>query len=457
MEEHFKREWSMGDFLRFVTPSILSIITISFYMVVDGLFVSRYAGPLALAAMNIIMPLFSFCFGIGIMVAAGSSAIIGIELGEGNRDGANRHFSLAFASLVVVAVIILVMLKGVGVERISRLLGATETLLPYCAVYLKAFGVGLAVVVLQIFFEFFIRLDGKPVWAFYITLAGGFTNILLDYLLIVRLDMGLHGAGVASAAGIGLSGAMGVFYFLKRSVSLTFTRPTLDVPFLRDTVLNGSSEMISEIASGVKTLVFNLVIITYAGEKGVAALSIIMYLYFMLSSLYIGLSMGVAPVLSFNYGARNVEKLKGLIGHSFRVIGVTSLVTFVLTWVWGGQVIRLFAEGQPVVTAVAEGGLQIVTFTFLINGLTIFSSAFFTAMNNGKISALLTFLRTFVFTLGFVWFLPRVMGLPGVWLSVPAAELATLAVCLWFARAYQGVYLAPGCGREPLATRVSKA
>ncbi|SCY72508.1 putative efflux protein, MATE family [Desulfoluna spongiiphila] len=457
MEEHFKREWSMGDFLRFVTPSILSIITISLYMVVDGLFVSRYIGSLALAAMNIIMPLFSFCFGIGIMVAAGSSAIIGIELGEGHRDRANRHFSLAFVSLVVVAVAILVLLKGVGVERISRLLGATDTLLPYCSVYLKAFGAGLAAVVLQIFFEFFIRLDGKPVWAFYITLAGGFTNILLDYLLIVRLDMGLHGAGVASATGIGLSGVIGAFYFLKRSVSLTFTRPKLDVLFLRNTVLNGSSEMVSEIASGVKTLVFNLVIITYAGEKGVAALSIIMYLYFLLSSLYIGLSMGVAPVLSFNYGARNVEKLKGLIAHSCRVIGVTSLATFVFTWVWGGQVIRLFAEGQPEVTALAQGGLRIVAFTFLLNGISIFCSAFFTSVNNGKISALLTFLRTFVFTLGFVWLLPPMLGISGIWLSVPAAELATLAVSLWFARAYRGVYLSPGCGREAVTVGVSKA
>ncbi|MCG8529576.1 MAG: hypothetical protein MI749_02805, partial [Desulfovibrionales bacterium] len=265
MKDLFEKKWHTLDFIRFITPSVLGIITISLYMVVDTVFVARYAGAMAMAAVNMVMPLFSFCFSIGIMMAAGASAIVGIELGEKNRAGAQAHFSLAFFFLVAMAALTLVFFHGVGMVPMARMLGATEALLPHCQAYLEAYQLGLATVMLQIFFEFFIRLDGKPIWAFYVTLVGGLTNVALDYLLIVHFDMGVRGAGIASAAGIIISVATGCLYFLKYSKTLNFKLPAWDPSFLGRAMVNGSSEMVNDLASGVKTLVFNFILIRYAG------------------------------------------------------------------------------------------------------------------------------------------------------------------------------------------------
>ncbi|MCG8566282.1 MAG: MATE family efflux transporter [Desulfobacterales bacterium] len=443
MEDVFEKKWGALEFIRFITPSVLGIITISLYLAVDAVFVARYAGAMAMAAVNMIMPLFSLCFSVGIMMAAGASALVGIELGEKRQERAQGHFSLAFFFLAAMAALALLAFQLIGMTPIARMLGATDTLLPHCAAYLEAYRFGLAAIMIQIFFEFFIRLDGKPIWSFYVTLAGGLTNLVLDYILIVHFDMGIRGAGIASAVGTTISALIGCFYFLKRSKSLKFTRPTWDLCFIRNAMVNGSSEMVNDLAAGVKTLVFNLILIRYAGENGVAAMAILMSLFFLMSSFYIGLSMGISPVISYNYGSRNFAKIRELLGHSATVMAAGALVSFLLARYQGSTIIAIFTKGNPQVTALAESGMGIFAFTFLINGFVMYSSSFFTAVNNGKISALIAFLRSFVFTLGFVWFLPSVWGITGIWLSVPAAELATLAVAAWFSRRYWGVYVAP--------------
>ncbi len=443
MEELSGKKWSPLDFIKFITPSVLSIISISLYMVVDAVFISRYAGSNALASVNIIMPLFSLCFGIGLMVAAGASAIIGIELGENKKHLANKHFTTAFIFLLVVMGLIVLIAQSIGMEGLSLMLGATETLLPGCINYLDIFIFGIAAVVLQIFFEFFIRLDGKPIWAFYTTIAGGLTNISLDYYLIVELNMGVHGAGIASALGISVAGLVGILYFIFKSDNLKFVTPSLDFKFLIDTMINGSSEMVSELSTGVKTFVFNIIIIKYAGEDGVAAMAILMHLFFLLSSFYIGLSMGVSPVISFNYGSKNFEKIREVLYYSVLITVVVSVITFIIGIFWGDIAIMIFSKGQDSVIKIAEEGMQIFAFIFLMNGINILASAFFTSVNNGKISAMISFLKSFVFTLSFVVILPEMFGLRGVWLSVPVAELATVFVSFFFIFKYWYVYVSP--------------
>lgn len=443
MKELFSRPWSRKDFIKFISPSALSILSISLYMAVDAVFISRFVGTFAMAAVNIIMPLYCFALGIGIMVASGSSAIIGIELGEEKHEAANGHFSFIFTFLFTVFLLIILSGYLIGVERLSCWLGATDKLLPYCVDYLNIFLLGIGALVLQMFFEFTIRLDGKPSWAFYTSLVGGGTNIILDYLLIVRWNMGIEGAAIASASGIFVSCLFGASYFLFNRSTLKPVRPLIDFRFLFDSMINGSSEMVSELSSGVKTLVFNYIIIKYAGEAGVAAMSIVMYMFFLLSSLYIGLCMGVSPVISFNFGGRNFEKIRELLSMSVQLTLFTAILAFSVCFFYGDFLVLVFAKGQEQVIILAEGAMSIIAVSFLVNGINILGSAFFTSVNNGKISALMSALRTFVFTLGFVAILPIFMGINGVWLSIPAAEVTSLLVTFYFMMKYRGVYLFP--------------
>ncbi|CAG34925.1 MATE family efflux transporter [Desulfotalea psychrophila] len=448
MNSFFSRPWSKFDFIKFVTPSILSLVSISLYMAVDAIFISRFIGTLAMAAVNIIMPLFSISIGIGVMVATGASATIGIELGQGKRDRANAHFSFVFCFLFLVFIGLIISQWAIGPERLALWLGASKLLLPYCVQYLNIFLFGISALVLQMFFEFFMRLDGKPSWALYSSLLGGATNILLDYILIVRYGMGVDGAAIASCAGIFISCLNGAIYFLFKAKTLRFIRPLIDWPFLFRSMFNGFSEMVTEIAAAVQTLVFNYLMLGYAGEAGVAAMSILMHLYFLMSSLYIGLGMGVSPLISFNYGCRNPGKISELLTRAIQLTLFFALFSFAMAFCFGDNLIQIFAKGQVSVVHIAEGGIKIIAFSFLLNGMNILASAFFTSVNNGKISTLISSLRTFVFILGFALLLPPLIGVTGIWLSLPMAELSTLLISLFFMKKYRQHYLLPATTGE---------
>lgn len=432
MEALFSRKWSLGDYLKFVTPSILSMISVALYMVVDALFIARFVGPLAMASMNIIMPFFSVSMGIGIMMSAGASAIIGIELGKGEKARANAFFSLTFAFLLALAAALVLVSLRVGPGNISSMLGASAQLLEYSTDYLSVFVFGIGMILIQIFFEYFMRLDGKPAWALYTTLGAGITNIIFDYIFIVHFDMGIQGGAFASVSGTVVAIAIGLFYFNSKNRVLRFTMPSFELRFLSSAMLNGSSEMVSQISAGVKTLAFNYVIIQYAGEYGIAAMAIFLNMYFLLSSFHMGLAMGVAPVLSFNYGQRNFAKMRELMKTSLLVTMAASLASYMIAIWFGGNIIDLFAKGNSKVIRIAENGLAIFAVTFLMEGLCIFISGFFTSVGNGKLSAVVSFLKTFVFTLGFVFLLPPLMGMDGVWLSVPLSEGAALLISIYF-------------------------
>lgn len=442
MQSFFTQHWSVKDFLKFVMPSVMSIITISLYTTVDIVFVSHYAGPLALAAVNIVMPLFNLCFAIGIMMAAGASALIGIELGGDKHQQGLSHFSLTFSFLVVIMVVLFLSIHGYGLEKIALNLGASQALLPYCTAYLKAISFGMCAVVLQIFFEYFIRLDGKPMWAFFITLASGLTNVVLDYYLIAHLDMGVKGAGIASSAGICIAVLIGCYYFAFHSMRFKVVWPTIDFRFLKKAMLNGSSEMATEVSSGIKMLVFNLLIIRYAGETGVATMGILINLYFLFSSFHMGLSMGVAPVFSFNFGKKDFSKIRHLGSQTLTAASLVSIFVFIVAKWHSTTIISMFTD-DPHVFALATKGMEFFAFVFLINGFSILASSFFTAMGNGKISALISVFNSFIFTMGFVLVLPKLFGLTGIWLSIPLAELTGLILSGYFIIKYSQVYICP--------------
>nr|WP_287411788.1 MATE family efflux transporter [Pseudodesulfovibrio sp.] len=443
MEQFFSKKWSALDYAKFVTPSVLSMISISLYTIVDALFIARYAGPLAMASVNIVMPLFCLTFGVGVMFAAGASAIIGIELGKQQSEKAFAHFTLTVSVLLFLMVGIILLVKGMGTDRVALLLGATDKLLPYCISYLNAIIYGLGAVILQVTVEYFMRLDGSPGWAFCTTVGAGLTNATLDYILIAKFDMGISGAGLASSAGIAVAVAIGIYYFIFKARMLRFARPTMDFRFLRNAMVNGSSEMVSELSAGVKTLVFNYVVLSYAGEYGVAALSIMMYTYYLLSSVHIGLSIGVSPAISFNYGRRNFAKIRELVRTSALIMVGTSILSFLVARFYGSDIIRLFAKDEQAVITIAEGALAIFAFSFLLEGVSILASGFFTSVNNGKISALISFLKSFVFTLGFIVLLPPLFGLTGVWLSVPMSEIAAVGMSIFFFMKYRHRYVRP--------------
>lgn len=440
MDTLFTQHWSVKDFIKFVFPSVMGLITISLYIAVDAMFVSRFVGPMALASVNIIMPFYSLCLGLGIMMASGASALIGIELGERDKKRANSHFSLIFCFLVTVAIIIFLLTHIIGLKEIALGLGASVSLLPYCKAYLKVIIFGITLLPLQLFFEYFIRLDGKPMWAFLISLSSGLINILLDYYFIVHLNMGITGAGIASSAGIGTAVILGCLYFRFRSKNIRPTVPVMDNIFLWKSMVNGSSEMVTEISSAVKILVFNVVIIQYAGENGIAAMAILMNLYFLLSSFHIGLSMGTAPVISYNFGRRNFPKIRQLVRQALTASFCVSILSFLLAKFQRLSLIGLFTDNSEVLD-LASNGLAIFAFVFLVDAVNILSSGFFTAVGNGKISALIAFLNTFILTLGFVFVLPHFLELQGVWLSIPMAATIAMGLSVYFFIKYQPVYL----------------
>lgn len=442
--EKITRPWSFMDFTKYVAPSILSVMSISLYMMVDGIFVSRFVGASGMAAVNIIMPIFGILVGVAIMMAAGGSALVGIEIGAGNRSKAKELFSLLALVLGIGSILIPTVLYCIGFERIVRLLGASEILVPYCHEYLAAFLVGLAVVMFQLFYEFFIRLDGKPLWALCLALTGGLVNLSLDYIFIVILDMGIAGAGYASAAGIAASAILGSYYFLFKAENLSFVRPRWNLSFLWNTAVNGSSELVTESSTAIKTVAFNYVILHYADETALAAMAIMMYLYFLFSSFHVGLSMGVQPLFSVNYGAKNQGKIRELAGRVSVLATLASLCFASIAFFLRDHIVNVFAKGQLDVAAYAGHGLAVLSIAISICFITILASGFFTSMGNGKVSAVISLCNSFLLTLSFIYIFPRLFGLAGVWWVIPMAEIGAALLSLYFLWRARQRYLGQG-------------
>ena len=404
LSDHF----TYGRLVRFALPSIAMMIFTSIYSVVDGLFVSNFAGKEALAAVNLVFPLAMALGSIGFMLGTGGAALVAKTMGEGDAERANRLFSfITIAAAVAGAVLIAV--GAAALEPVLLLLGAQGSLLEQGLLYGRILLVALPLFIVQnVFLSFFIAAE-KPQVGFAVTVAAGVTNIVLDYLFIAVLGWGIAGAAVATAAGQALAAAVSVAFFARSKTSrLRFMRPAVDFRALGTACVNGSSELMTEVAASVVSMLYNYQLMMLAGADGVAAYGVIMYVNFIFTAVFFGFSMGTGPVVSYHYGAQNRTELLA------------------------APLVSVFVGYDPELAAMTLHGFRIYAVAFLVCGFNIYGSAFFTALNNGKVSALISFMRTLVFETSTVMLLPIVWGIDGVWSAIIVAEACALVLTMFF-------------------------
>ena len=426
--------------IRFVLPSIAMMIFTSIYSVVDGLFVSRFAGKEPFAAINLIMPLLIILGAVGFMLGAGGTAIVAKTLGMKERERANEYFSL----LVYVAAGLGVLLSTVGIifaPNVSALLGAEGEMLEYCTTYARIVLIALPFFMLQNIFQSFLIAAERPKLGLLITVGAGVTNIVLDALFVGLFSWGLIGAAVATAISQTVGGIVPVIYFARKNTSLLKLGKTGFYPkMLLDACINGSSELMSNISMSVVTMLYNIQLMRFAGNDGVAAYGVIMYVAFVFVSIFIGFSIGSAPIIGFHFGADNSDELKNLRKKGFSCMIAVGLVMTLLGVVLAVPLCRLFVGYDEALYEMTLRGFIIYAFSYLLAGINIFGSAFFTALNNGVISAIISFLRTFAFQCATVMLMPMIWQLDGVWYSIIVSELLSAAVTVAFVIAKRKKY-----------------
>lgn len=419
------------NYMKFVLPTIFSMLFISIYTMTDGIFVSKRLGSTALAALNITLPATSFIFGSIFMIVIGSSAIIGINLGAKEFEKANKNFSNMIYALAFITLFFIV-LGLFFTKPIVRLLGAKGNLLQYSIDYMFFTFILSIGFVLKFFTEIFLRLEGKFKLSLFSTVVGGIANIILDYLLIYQLDMGIKGAALGTVIAAFINGLFGIFYFYNHQSNIRFVFTKLDLKFLKESSINGSSEMVSSISNGITTFLFNTILLRTVGEIGVSSISIILYMDFLLSSIFIGISSGIQPLVSYNLGANNDNNINKLIKMSCKIIGIIGILTFVICNIFKYQLISLFTLDNVELIDMTAKALTIFSFTFFINGFNILGSGFFTALNNGKYSAIIAFSRSIIFKVVLILTLPHILGLKGVWLTIPISEYLCIFITVYF-------------------------
>ncbi len=398
------------------------MIFTSVYGVVDGIFVSNFVGKTPFAAINLIMPICMLFGALGFMIGTGGSALVSKNLGEGDREGANKVFSL----LVYVSVALGAALSAHGfafAEPMSRLLGAEGEMLENCALYGRILFLSLVPFILQNVFQSFLVVAERPKLGLGITVAAGITNIILDALFIVVFEWGLAGAVAATAISQTVGGIIPlIYFFVSDKNQLRLGKTSFNGKAILNTCANGSSEMMTNVSLSLVNILYNFQLMRMIGEDGIAAYGVIMYVNFIFIAAFIGYSIGCAPIISFHYGAENSDELKNLRQKSLVVVLSGSLCMTALGIVLSGTLSSIFVGYDAELNALTQRAFFMYSFSFLFVGFNIFESAFFTALNNGAVSALLSFLRTLLFQVICVLCLPLILGTDGIWLSVVFAE-----------------------------------
>ena len=428
LSDHF----GYGRLIRFVIPSVVMMIFTSIYGVVDGIFVSNFAGTTAFAAIGIVYPLIMIFGGFGFMLGIGGNAIVGKTLGEGNGKKANEYFS--FIIIVTAITGSILALLGISLaEPIVRLLGGEGEMLTLGTKYLRIVIAATPFFMLQNGFQNFFVTAERPKLGLYVTVAAGVTNIILDALFVAAFDLGIEGAALATAFSQAVGGLIPIFYFLPKNGSLLrFYRTRAYWRVLFNACYNGSSELLSNMSASIVTICFNNRLLFHAGEDGVTAYGVIMCASFVFVSIFIGFVIGSSPIVSFHYGAGNNHELKNMRKKSLVIVfsvGVAMLVIAALTC---DPICLLFVRDSGSLLEMTRFGFLINALSFLIAGFNIFGSSFFTALNNGGVSAVISFLRTLVFQVGSVFLLSWLFGLDGVWYSLIVSELLAAIVTAIF-------------------------
>lgn len=417
---------------RFVLPSILMMLCTSLYGIVDGFFISNYAGKTAFAAVNLMMPIIMGASTVGFMIGTGGSAIVGEKFGEGKKDEANADFSFLVYFLILLA-LILALVGYLMSPLIAGWLGATGEFEDDCVLYGRILFLGLPFFTLQVAFQSFFVVAEKPKMSFFINLIAGLSNVLLDYLFVGVAKWGLEGAAIASVIGQAIGGVTPLVYFFAKNKSiLRLGKPHFSGKVLLQACSNGSSEMVSDLSSSLVSVFYNQQLLALAGEDGVASYGVMMYANIVFAALFIGYAIGMAPLVSFHYGAKNSSELRNLYRKSLFLMVVSGVLMVVLSEALARSLVAIFTSYDADLMAMAERGFRFFALGFLFMGINIFGSAFFTALNNGLISALISFLRTLVFQTAAVFLLPLSFGLDGVWFAAPLAEGLACVLTLIF-------------------------
>ena len=436
LSDHF----TCGRLLRFTLPSIVMMVFTSIYGVVDGIFVSNFAGKTAFAAVNLIMPYLMVFGTLGFMVGTGGTALVSMTLGAGDRNKANEIFSMLI-SVCVLGGVVLTVLSIAFLRSAAAAMGAAGQMLEDCVVYGFIVQLALPAYILQFAFQSFCIAAEKPNLSLGMTVASGVCNMVLDALFVGVFGWGLVGAAVATAFSQVLGGVIPVVYFLRPNDSLLrLGRFRFDGRSLLRTCTNGSSELMSNLSMSAVSMLYNLQLIRYAGENGIAAYGVIMYVNFIFISVFIGFSIGVAPIVGFNHGAQNHGELKGLLGKSILILTAFAVTMTAVALALAEPLSEIFVGYDEELLKMTVDAFRIYSLSFLLCGFNIFGSSFFTALNNGLISAAISFLRTLVCQSGAVVLLPLILGLEGIWWSVLAAEGIALVLTAYFLVKNRGRY-----------------
>lgn len=436
MRQHF----SVPMLLKFVASSVAMMVFTSIYSVVDGLFVTNFVGKTAFASVNLIMPFIMILGTLGFMMGAGGSALVAKTRGEGDDARANAYFSM-IVYVTLGAGTLLALVGFAFMEDVARLLGANGDMLPTCVFYGRISMLSLPLFMLQYTFQVLASTAGKPKVGLYTTLASGLSNMVLDFVFIAVLGWGVAGAAAATVIAEYVGGLAPLVYFARRNESyLKLGRPALDLRALGKTCANGSSEMMASIAMSVVSVVYNLQLMVFLGEDGVAAYGVIMYAFMIFAAIFEGYCMGCAPLMSFQHGARNTKEMRSLLAKSLRVVTCAGIAMFALAELLAAPLAQVFTGYDAGLFALTVHAFRIYAFALFFMGVSMYGSSLFTALGNGLVSALIAFLRTLVFEAGAVLLLPLVMGADGIWYSVIVAELVsvvlTLVLLFWLSPYY---------------------
>ena len=432
MKVNLSDHFTYRKVLNFVLPSIVMMVFTSIYGVVDGLFVSNYAGKTAFAAINLVMPFIMVLGGMGFMIGTGGTALVAKVLGEEEKKEANRYFSM----MVLVTLLLGVALSVVGVifmRPVSRLLGATEAMMDDCVLYGRIVIAFTFTFMLQNVFQSFLIVAEKPKLGLAVTVAAGVTNMVLDALFVGGFGWGIAGAAVATGLSQCVGGILPLIYFLRPNNSLLRLRKTrLELRPILKACGNGSSELMSNISSSFVSMLYNFQLMRFAGEDGVSAYGVLMSVQFIFVAIYVGYAVGSAPIVGFHYGAKNHNELKNLLRKSTLLMASSGVVLTILAMALAGPLAKIFVGYDQGLYDLTRHAFRVFAYSFLLAGFNIFASSFFTALNNGVISAAISFLRTLVFQIIMILLLPTLLGINGIWSAVGIAELMTLCVTITF-------------------------
>ncbi len=428
LSDHF----TYSKLLRFVFPSIIMMVFTSIYGVVDGLFVSNFAGKTAFASINLVMPFVMILGGIGFMIGTGGTALVSKVLGEGKKEKANKIFTM----MIIFTLLLGALLSVIGVISmpwVAKFLGATEEMMADCVIYGRIVTGFTVAFMLQNVFQSFLIAAEKPKLGLLATVLAGITNMALDAIFIIVFKWGVAGAAIATGLSQCVGGIFPLIYFLRKNSSLLrLTKTKLEIKPILNACGNGSSELMSNISSSVVSMIYNFQLMKYVGEDGVSAYGVLMYVQFIFVAIYIGYAIGCAPITGYHFGARNHNELKNMLRKSSFLSAVSGVVLTILAIALSSPLAKLFVGYDEELYELTRHAFRLFAYSFLLAGFNIFTSSFFTALNNGAVSAAISFMRTLIFQTSSVLILPIFLGVDGIWWAITVAEFFAFILSLMF-------------------------